>query len=323
VTLQGVDGLYLPGGAAIRAAGKSFACSYTKSLTPAKVQDLRANSVAIVVFFESTGTDFTGGAGQGLGDAQNADAAVSALGLAACPIYFAIDEDTTDTDAVNVYLAGCAAQIGLDRVGVYGSYLVVSAAMAAKAATYFFQTYAWSDGALNPACHLYQYLNGQTLAGSGVDLDQTVVSDSDFGQYGAVSPVSNTVELEMFIQQDPAGTADCYVISAPFKFPIDNEADLNGWKATGLVFYGPAAGITLEVFNSLITLTSLSQLVGPAGPQGAIGADGAPGAPGPQGQVGAAGPMGPVGPQGKPGSLPAKAKLTGSISGVTVSLESD
>jgi hypothetical protein len=129
-------------------------------------------------------------------------------------------------------------------------------------------------------------------------------------------------DTDMILVQNPSGTADCYVVSAPFKFPIPDEASLNGWKACGVAFYGPGT-MTLEAFDALITLTSLSQLVGPAGAPGAIGADGPPGSPGPQGVPGIVGPMGPVGPQGKTGSLPAKAKLSGTISGVTVNLSPD
>ena len=46
---------------------------------------------------------------------------------------------------------------------------------------YGWQTYAWSDGQWDHRAQLRQYSNGHTIAGVGVDYDQSTAVD--FGQW--------------------------------------------------------------------------------------------------------------------------------------------
>ena len=182
MTLQGIDALYPPSSAQIKAAGKQFVVRYTRAVTATQLAADRAAGLATVLVFESSGVDFTGGAAQGQLDAQLAQKQLAGVGLKGRPVYFAIDAGTSLLQDVNAYLEGCCSVLGKPNVGVYGSYSVVTAALAGSWCTWFWQTYAWSNGQLNPQAHLYQYLNGQGLDGCTVDLDRTVVSDVNFGQ---------------------------------------------------------------------------------------------------------------------------------------------
>ncbi len=199
MTLEGVDALDAPPSPEIAAAGKRFVCRYLKVATRAQLAADRAAGIDTVLIFESSGVDFTGLAAQGRLDATTAKAQCAALGVPGQPVYFAIDAGTTLLNEVNNYLSGCAEVLGLPLVGVYGSDLVVGAALAGRYCTYAWQTYAWSGGMLDPRVNLYQYLNGQSLAGYGVDLDRTVVSDVDFGQikWGG-APQEADVKLGIF-----------------------------------------------------------------------------------------------------------------------------
>ncbi len=180
MTLQGIDALNPPPSSAIKNAGKAFVVRYTKDCTAAELEADRAAGVLTVMVFESTGTDFSLGFPEGVLDAQLAQEQLAALGIPSAPVYFAIDQGTSDYSAVNAYLDGCASVLGLSRVGVYGDANVCTNARGH--ATYFWQTYAWSGGVAEGWVHLYQYLNGQTIDGYTVDLDKTVISDTEFGQ---------------------------------------------------------------------------------------------------------------------------------------------
>ena len=182
MTLEGLDALYPPSSAQIKAAGKSFVIRYTRNVTAAQLAEDRAAGLLTVLVFESSGVDFTGGNAQGQLDAQLARRQLSAVGLANQPVYFAIDAGTSLLQDVNLYLQGCCAVLGKPNVGVYGSYSVVTAALAGSWCAWFYQTYGWSAGQINPRAHLYQYLNAQTIDGFTVDLDRTLASDAEFGQ---------------------------------------------------------------------------------------------------------------------------------------------
>ena len=198
MTLQGVDYSYGPLPAATaKANGLSFVCRYVstpgngKNLTTAEVADFSTNGVGIVVVFETAANNPLSGNAQGVTDAQGADAQVTVLGLAGCPVYFAVDFQATTAQlaTIGAYLQGAASVIGLPRVGVYGDYSVVNYALNNTLATYAWQTYAWSAGQLDARSHIYQYQNGGTVAGVSVDFDRTISSDSNYGQAAPALPV--------------------------------------------------------------------------------------------------------------------------------------
>ncbi len=198
MTLEGIDALNPPPSATIKAAGKSFVMRYTKDATRAELAADRAAGIETGLVFETTGTDFTGGWAQGAADAKLCQQQLASLGVPNAPAYFAIDQGTTDFAGVIAYFQGICATLGKPRVGAYGSDAVVTAVMNAGAATYFWQTYAWSSGMLNPKVHLYQYDNGQSIGGYGVDFTRTIASDVDFGQIKWGAPQEADVKLGIF-----------------------------------------------------------------------------------------------------------------------------
>jgi len=64
---------------------------------------------------------------------------------------------------------------------VYGSYDVMIAVQAASVCSKYWQTYAWSKGQRADFMHVYQYQNGLTANGIGIDLDE------GYGDYGGWS----------------------------------------------------------------------------------------------------------------------------------------
>lgn len=245
MTLEGIDALNPPSSAQIKAAGKSFVVRYTRNVTVAELMADRVAGLATVLVFETSGVDFTGLAAQGQLDAQLAQQQMSAVGVRDQPVYFAIDASTSLLVDVNDYLSGCAGVVGLQNTGVYGSYSVVSAALAGRYAAYAWQTYAWSNGQLDPNAHLYQYLNGQTLDGFTVDLDRTVVSDTDFGQ---IKWGSLPLEDEMlFWAKDPSSAA-CVLTNGAWAVGIPDDATLQAYQKAGV----PNVGLSQAAFNALV-----------------------------------------------------------------------
>lgn len=196
---EGVDYSFArPGGSALRAAGKSFAVRYVpyagdggKGLARDELADLQANGIAVALVWETTAGRMLDGYGAGVTDATVALASAALLGFPKDrPIYFACDTDTTADQLTSVrnYLDGAASVLGRARVGIYGEYDVIDHCLGTGAATWFWQTYAWSGGRLHPMAHLYQYQNDQTINGAAVDFDRALVAD--FGQWGGKVPVT-------------------------------------------------------------------------------------------------------------------------------------
>lgn len=174
---------------ALKAAGIRFVCRYVstagnpKNLTASEAAMLKAAGLAIVVVYETTATAALGGRIVGQLDARKAVSQAEACGVRDRPIYFAVDFDATPAQMpwIRAYIGGAADAIGHDRVGVYGSYSVVSSIMSQRICKYGWQTYAWSDGKWYPDAQLQQYQNGVTLGGQTVDRDRATTKD--YGQW--------------------------------------------------------------------------------------------------------------------------------------------
>lgn len=197
----------IPGGAAIAAAGYRFVCRYLASggpglpgklLTPAEADDLRANGIDIVSNWETTADRMLDGYEAGRSDAQAAlNQALACGGSASRPIYFSADFDATPEQQtpINAYLQGAATVLGTNNVGIYGGYWPVSRALDAGAATWGWQTQAWSGGNQDPRINIlqnvslgYAYVNGVEC-----DIDQSLTAD--FGQWslGGDMQLSDTI----------------------------------------------------------------------------------------------------------------------------------
>lgn len=186
--MKGVDFSWArPGGAAIRAAGYQFVVRYVpylgdggKGLTAAEVADYRANGLGLGLVFEQTDGRIFEGYNAGGQDALTSSVAATRLGFPGDQIiFFACDKDTTaaTVEAIRPYLQGAIDVIGLERVGIYGEFDVIEFCLANHLASCFWQTYAWSGGAVHASRDLYQYLNGQEVGGGAVDLCESYGAD--------------------------------------------------------------------------------------------------------------------------------------------------
>lgn len=183
-----------PSGAGIRAAGFDFACRYLsdggsslpgKLLLPWEADDLRANGVEIVSNWETTADRALAGWDAGVYDAQRAlDVVLSRGGRRDRPIYFSVDFDATEAQQgpINDYLHG-AGTIIPGFVGVYGGYWVVKRALDSGAATWAWQTIAWSGGNVDPRINIMQHNEWGYAYVEGVEGDYDVSLTDDYGQW--------------------------------------------------------------------------------------------------------------------------------------------
>ncbi|MFE1630736.1 DUF1906 domain-containing protein [Brevibacillus reuszeri] len=166
---------------AMAAAGMKFVCRYLvpvsmtwKRLTRAEAKAITAAGMKVVSVFQRGSNDAAGEATNGKRDGAAAYQEAKAIGQPeGTAIYFAVDYDAQPKDygALEAYLKAAAEEVPGYLVGVYGSYAVVEEMAKRGACQRFWQTYAWSNKKLSKAANLYQYKNGQTLAGHDVDLN--------------------------------------------------------------------------------------------------------------------------------------------------------
>lgn len=175
-----------PGGAALKAAGKSFACRYlshtaSKNLTAAESADLAAHGVSCVVVWETTASRAAASRAAGAADATEAAEQAKACGQPADrPIYFAVDWDASPTLVVP-YFQGVASVLSLDRTGAYGGFKVVKYLLDHGLIRWAWQTAAWSAGQWDPRAHIRQYAKTTTIGGVSCDVDTAM--QADFGQW--------------------------------------------------------------------------------------------------------------------------------------------
>lgn len=175
-----------PGGAALKAAGKAFACRYVshtaaKNITKAEAADLAAHGVWTVLVWETTANRAAAGRAAGVADAQEAAAQAAAAGMPpGRPLYFAVDWDATPA-AVVPYFQGVASVLGLARTGGYGGYEVIKYLLDHKLITWTWQTAAWSDGRWDARAHIRQPATGARI--NGVSCDNDTSMQPDYGQW--------------------------------------------------------------------------------------------------------------------------------------------
>lgn len=172
---------------ALAKLGIQFVCRYLvpekyawKRLTRTEAEAVTASGMQMVSVYETTANRASGGAAAGGPDgvAALAEAKLISQPLGSA-IYFAVDYDAQakDYDAIERYLKAAAAEIPEYNIGVYGSYAVIEEMAKRGAAKHFWQTYAWSGGKKSKLANIYQYQNATTLAGLGVDLDESYGSE--------------------------------------------------------------------------------------------------------------------------------------------------
>jgi hypothetical protein len=240
-SIPGVDYAWShPGGAALKAAGKMFACRYlstdaSKCLSRAEADDLATHGVSSVVVWETTAKRALSGKAAGAADARTAAAQATACGMPPTrPIYFAVDFDATPGDqiAIDAYLDGAAAVLGRDRVGIYGGFYPVKRALDAGKAKWAWQTIAWSGGQWDTRAVIRQ---GKQASINGVSCDLNTAVAADYGQWmpGKTPPegplVADASDVKTLFQTDN-------VLSSP-----DGDKDPKGnkfWTAETYLRYG-------------------------------------------------------------------------------------
>lgn len=188
------------------AAGMRFACRYLvpasmawKRLTRAEAEAITAAGMKIVSVFQRGTNDAAGGATNGTRDGKAAYQEAKLIGQPeGTAIYFAVDFDAQPKDypAIEAYLRAAAKELPSYFVGVYGSYAVVEEMSRRGACSHFWQTYAWSKGRLSHAANIYQYKNGQELAGHQVDFNDGLGNEGwwDTSVQNVEKPVNNQID---------------------------------------------------------------------------------------------------------------------------------
>jgi hypothetical protein len=192
-----------PNPALLKAKGVTFVCRYLstpgnpKNVTLAEAFGLRAQSIDLVLVFETMADRALGGYANGVMDAKAAQEQATGVQWPDAPIYFVVDFDESDAQRaqVDAYFDGVASVIGWPRTGGYGGVRAISELFDRKKIRYGWQTYAWSGSPTDwdPRAHIHQTRNGVEFCGIQVDYDTAV--KADFGQCRAPlrRKVSNTV----------------------------------------------------------------------------------------------------------------------------------
>jgi hypothetical protein len=180
----------------IAAAGYQFVCRYLvpeqyawKRLTKSEAEAISQTGMNIISVWETTADRAAGGASAGKPDGVAALKEAQSIGQPlGSAIYFAVDFDAQPKhyDAIERYLRAAGEAIPGYEVGVYGSCAVVEEMIRRSAARHAWQTYAWSHGQKSQHANIYQYKNGQQMAGITVDLNES------YGGEGWWNTMTNT-----------------------------------------------------------------------------------------------------------------------------------
>ncbi|MFF2551811.1 DUF1906 domain-containing protein [Nocardia sp. NPDC058058] len=157
-----------------------------KLLLPDEAQSYLDSDQALVSNWETTAEMMLRGYDGGHADARAAWAQHKACGGPDnAVIYFSADFDASpeQQDQINAYLQACIDFLGVQSVGVYGSFYVCQRVHQWNPAVYLWQTFAWSGGQVFDAVHLYQRNDlGYAWVG-GCECDVNEVRKPDFGQW--------------------------------------------------------------------------------------------------------------------------------------------
>lgn len=159
-----------------------------KGLSANEVAAIEGSGIKIFSIYETSPTkESYFSYDQGKEDAAGAIKFANEIGQPSeSAIYFTVDFDAQAADMAKIldYFNGVNDGLnGSFKVGSYGEFDVIEQIHAHGLAQYYFQTYAWSKGEKSKFTSIYQYKNGQQIAGIGVDLDE--IDQTDVGAWGA------------------------------------------------------------------------------------------------------------------------------------------
>lgn len=229
VNVFGIDYAWgRPSIASMTAGGVKFAARYLshdtsgKNLSRSEADRLAKAGIWCVVVWETTASRAkSGGRSGGVADAKAARDQAKACGMPdGRPIYFAVDFDAVRKDwpKITEYFKGVISVLGIDHVGMYGGYDPIRWGFDDHLITWGWQTYAWSEGRIDPRTHLYQYSNDRRMGGVDCDFDHAFWPD--YGQWmpGRLPDDSPPVMFPPFPGR---------IITQP---PIMHGADVKTWQ---------------------------------------------------------------------------------------------
>jgi len=154
---------------------------FRSQLKPPELAAIRAAGLALCVVSETTAGRALAGYSAGRTDARIAVNYCASLGMPSdMVVYWAADMDFAGS-TIDAYARGWRDEIGVHRCGVYGGIDVIKWCFDHGQVSYGWQTFAWSEGHIDPRANAYQWMNSQSLAGNTVDYDAALTSD--YGQW--------------------------------------------------------------------------------------------------------------------------------------------
>jgi LysM repeat protein len=213
-----------------------------KALLKNEVDAIKKAGLQVVSIFETNPTRASYfSKAKGTSDAQDASNYAKVIGQPkGTAIYFAVDYDAQPGDmaTIKAYFDGVKSAMKDYKVGVYGSYDVVTA-LKGKVGFYW-QTYAWSEGKVADHIHIHQYKNGQRLAGIEVDFDEVL---KEPGAWGAAKkedksnpkpkPTSQKITTYTVKKGDTL-----WAIAKKYSTTVSALAKLNGIENPDLIYPG-------------------------------------------------------------------------------------
>ncbi|SPF33824.1 hypothetical protein SBF1_1240004 [Candidatus Desulfosporosinus infrequens] len=169
---------------------------WSKAITQDELSAIHTAGLSVVLIWEGNPTSvgyFT--AAQGVADAKQAITEGEYIGTPkGTAIYFTVDYDAQSADmaAIVQYFSGVRESLaGQYLVGAYGSFSVLTALKSSPyAPDKYWQTYAWSGGAVFPS-NIYQFQNSVTIGGVSADEDTINTAPGAWPEIG-----NNTSEVE-------------------------------------------------------------------------------------------------------------------------------
>lgn len=242
--------------------------SGAKGLSKAEVAQIRSAGLTLSLVFETTGKTVKGGRTAGRADAAATANALNVLGIPKSVVFFAVDYDLQPAEygLLDAYLDGAAEVWGKTFTGVYGGYAVAQRALSRGYKAW--QTYAWSGGKVAQGISLYQYKNGQTVAGGSVDRNRTSLVDWSQVKWDGSTPAPVASSVPSY----PHGTYLGYSVANTQRL-----LNVHGYHLAVDDSYGPATRAAVKDYQSKHGL----QVDGLAGPktQASLNAQPAPSTP--------------------------------------------
>ncbi|ULT56614.1 LysM peptidoglycan-binding domain-containing protein [Neobacillus drentensis] len=174
---------------------------------------------------------------RGISDAQEASRyAKTLVQTEGSAIYFAVDYDAqpADMDSILTYFTG--VRTGIDpsfKVGVYGSYSVLTMLYDHKAVDFYWQTTSWSRGHVADFHHILQYQHNLPLAGIQVDYNEFANRAGAWSRAAASQPESSPPSTYTVQPGDTLSK-----IAARFGATVKDLVKLNNIENPNLIYVG-------------------------------------------------------------------------------------